>query len=305
MEELIARVSQDQYRQPIKRPLPVNQLHKRATYEELIDFIETDPYKIKYPDREAKILRNSFQLSFLDKFGTETLQKQQENLLKYQIAKAEIAKRAVENGTSVVLEAGQYGNIFQSAESTPAKTAESGPSPVPAEMPDKKPPPDDQPAKETVGGSSSSASGQIIAGKAYPPSGPPPPKAKATTTPPKQESPSPLIGVDSPGDPITFMSKGVYGAIDAVSNLFNYSTPSPQRGSGVTYEQQSPPSYNTRRELWAEQQRQMKERQQRILGQKSTSAASMAKQHLEEVSQQNKFTISPTRIGAKILSRIL
>jgi hypothetical protein len=101
------------------------------------------------------------------------------------------------------------------------------------------------------------------------------------------------------------MSKGVYGAYDAVSNLFSYSTQTPQRGSGVTYEQRSPPSYNTQRELWAEQQRQMKERQQRILGHKSTSAASMAKQHLEEVSQQNRFTISPTRVGAKILSRIL
>ena len=81
MEELIARVSQDQYRQPIKRaPLPVNELHKRATYEELIDFIENDPYKIKYPDREAKFTRNSFQLSFLDQYSHETLQKQQENL---------------------------------------------------------------------------------------------------------------------------------------------------------------------------------------------------------------------------------
>ena len=62
MEELIARVSQDQYRKPINRPLPVNQLHKRATYEELINFIETDPYKIKYPNREATFLRNSFSI---------------------------------------------------------------------------------------------------------------------------------------------------------------------------------------------------------------------------------------------------
>jgi len=65
MEELIARVSQDQYRQPINRaPLPVNQIHKRATYEELIDFIENDPYKIKYPNREVRFMRNTFQLSF-------------------------------------------------------------------------------------------------------------------------------------------------------------------------------------------------------------------------------------------------
>ena len=121
MEELIAQVS---YRpQPIKRPLPVNELYKRPTYEELIDFIETDPYTINYPDRGAKFKRNSFQLSFLDKFNTETLHTQQENLLKYQIAQAETATRAVENGTSVVLEAGEDGHLFHSVESTPAQTA--------------------------------------------------------------------------------------------------------------------------------------------------------------------------------------
>ena len=109
MEKLIEQVSQDRDRpQPIKCPLPVNELYKRPTYVELIDFIETDPYEIKYPDRAAKFTGNSFQLSFLDKFNTETLHTQQENLLKYQIAKAEIAKRAVEHGTSVATEAIQF-----------------------------------------------------------------------------------------------------------------------------------------------------------------------------------------------------
>ena len=45
--------------------LPVNDLKTLPTYEELIDYIERYPYKIKYPDRSAKFLRNSFQLSFL------------------------------------------------------------------------------------------------------------------------------------------------------------------------------------------------------------------------------------------------
>ena len=61
--------------------LPVNDLKQLPTNEELIDYIETDPYKIKYPNRGAKFLRNSFQLSFLDHFTTETLNVQQENVL--------------------------------------------------------------------------------------------------------------------------------------------------------------------------------------------------------------------------------
>ena len=41
-----------------------SQMHTLPTYEELIDYIERDPVKIKYPNRSAKFLRNSFQLSF-------------------------------------------------------------------------------------------------------------------------------------------------------------------------------------------------------------------------------------------------
>ena len=40
------------------------QMNTLPTYEELIDYIERDPIKIKYPNRSAKFLRNSFQLSF-------------------------------------------------------------------------------------------------------------------------------------------------------------------------------------------------------------------------------------------------
>jgi hypothetical protein len=159
-------------------------------------------------------------------------------------------------------------------------------------MPDNKPKPDDQPAKETVGGPSSSASGQIIAGKAYPPSGPPPPKAKAKATPQKQESP--LIGVDSPVDPIKFISKGIYGAMDAVTNVFNPSTPSPSRAWGSNaYQAPTPPSWNTQMALYREQQQQMKEKQERLSSQKSASSASMAQQHLQEVAQQQ--TLTPPR----------
>ena len=57
MEELIAQVS-DRYITPVKRPLPINELYTRPPYEELVEFIKTDPYKIKYPNRETKFTRN-------------------------------------------------------------------------------------------------------------------------------------------------------------------------------------------------------------------------------------------------------
>ena len=41
-----------------------SQMYKLPTYEELIHYIETDPYKITDTNRSAKFLRNCFQLSF-------------------------------------------------------------------------------------------------------------------------------------------------------------------------------------------------------------------------------------------------
>ena len=79
-------------------------LHKRPTYEDVIQYIEQDPDKIKYPNREAKFLRNSFQLSFLDTFNHELLEKQQDNLAKARIAQEEIKKSAQKNKTSVTTE---------------------------------------------------------------------------------------------------------------------------------------------------------------------------------------------------------
>ena len=98
MEESIKRLSREEAatRARARRLsggsyLPKNDLKTLPTYEELIDYIERDPYKIKYPNRSAKFLRNSFQLSFLDHFTTETLNQQQEDTLKQQIAKAQIS----------------------------------------------------------------------------------------------------------------------------------------------------------------------------------------------------------------------
>jgi len=68
MEASIKRLSREEAaaRLRAKRSsyLPKNDLKAPPTYEELIDYIERDPYKIEYPNRSATFLRNSFQLGF-------------------------------------------------------------------------------------------------------------------------------------------------------------------------------------------------------------------------------------------------
>jgi len=78
---------------------------RRLTYEEVIDYIARDPDKIKYPNRQAKFLRNSFELSFLDTLNFEQLQEQQLRAQKYQVAKQAIQEAAVNRGTSEAAEA--------------------------------------------------------------------------------------------------------------------------------------------------------------------------------------------------------
>jgi len=52
-------------------------LKKKPTYEEVLDYIERDPDKIKYPDRRAKILRSTHWLSQLDGEGWNEFQTQE------------------------------------------------------------------------------------------------------------------------------------------------------------------------------------------------------------------------------------
>jgi len=40
-------------------------LKKRATFDELMNYIETEPNTIKYPDRTATIMANSFLINAL------------------------------------------------------------------------------------------------------------------------------------------------------------------------------------------------------------------------------------------------
>ena len=48
-----------------KHKVSYNGLHKRDSYEGLIDYLENKQEKVKYPNREAKILRDSPQYQSL------------------------------------------------------------------------------------------------------------------------------------------------------------------------------------------------------------------------------------------------
>ena len=77
-------------------------LRKRPTYEELINYLEVGQPKIKYPDRTATLLRNSHYLSQFD--GTLLdLEEQQKNIEKEKLKEAEIIKIATETKTTAGL----------------------------------------------------------------------------------------------------------------------------------------------------------------------------------------------------------
>ena len=59
----------------------MDQLHKKPTFEQLINYIDHQP-KIKYPDRRATFLRNSHVLGQFDGDSWIDLEEQQNNILK-------------------------------------------------------------------------------------------------------------------------------------------------------------------------------------------------------------------------------
>jgi hypothetical protein len=61
----------------LNAPLLTFGLRKKPTYEEVINYIENDKDKIQYPDRKAKFLRNTFELSQLDGLGMQIMEEQQ------------------------------------------------------------------------------------------------------------------------------------------------------------------------------------------------------------------------------------
>ena len=86
-------------------------LRRKPTYEEVIDHIENDPDKIKYPERASKFLRNTFQLSQLDGMGHALLEQQQAEEMKERAKYYQLHQLAVQNDTDVRTErAIQQGN---------------------------------------------------------------------------------------------------------------------------------------------------------------------------------------------------
>ena len=77
-------------------------LRRKPTYEEVIDYIEYDPDKIKYPKRTSKSLRNTFLLSQLDGMGQALLeQQQQDEDIKERVKVYQLHQLAIQNGTDV------------------------------------------------------------------------------------------------------------------------------------------------------------------------------------------------------------
>jgi len=72
-------------------------LSKKPTYEDLVAYIERDPDRIKYPNRKATIVRNSFELSQLDGMGQLEISRQHEITLMNQEAQVLLQRFAQDN----------------------------------------------------------------------------------------------------------------------------------------------------------------------------------------------------------------
>ena len=79
-------------------------LRRKPTYEEVIDYIENDPDKIKYPNRAAKFMRNTFQLSQLDGAGQALLEQQQVEEMQERLKNHQVQQLAIQNNTDARVE---------------------------------------------------------------------------------------------------------------------------------------------------------------------------------------------------------
>ena len=75
-------------------------LRRKQTYEEIIDYIENDPDKNQYPNRAAKFLRNTFQLSQLDGMGQALLEQQEMNEMAERVKDYQLKELADQHETS-------------------------------------------------------------------------------------------------------------------------------------------------------------------------------------------------------------
>ena len=89
-------------------------LRKRESYDEIVDYLENKQEKIKYPNRFAKQIRNSPQLSNLLDNGGEGLvemEEQQQRAMQHEQAEQAVRQAASNGGTAQVLRAaGQNDN---------------------------------------------------------------------------------------------------------------------------------------------------------------------------------------------------
>ena len=86
------------------KALAATGLKQRKTFEEVIDYIQNDKTKIKYPDRTAKFLRNSFELSQLDNAGMMLMEQQQFREMKER-EKEHLLRQLVANTSKSITEA--------------------------------------------------------------------------------------------------------------------------------------------------------------------------------------------------------
>ena len=114
-------------------------LRKKPTFNELINYLQNDQPKIRYPDRTATLLRNSHYLSQFDG-NLFDLEEQQKNITKAQLRETEI-RNIVSNtqGTASLLrsDAAQEQNRRTTAEATrprgrpPRKSTQTEPETAP------------------------------------------------------------------------------------------------------------------------------------------------------------------------------
>ena len=76
-------------------------LRKRESYDEIVNFIQTDKTKIKYPDRKATFLMKSNQ--FLSLLDTDGLEEQEQSIEKQKVAEALARNLASSSGGTEAL----------------------------------------------------------------------------------------------------------------------------------------------------------------------------------------------------------
>ena len=76
-------------------------LRKRESYDEIVNYIQTDKTKIKYPDRKATFLMRTNQV--LSLFDTDGLDEQEQNIEKQKVAEVVARTTASTTGGTAAL----------------------------------------------------------------------------------------------------------------------------------------------------------------------------------------------------------